>query len=120
MSKKKDDDGFNKLKDQVQKKKDKSDKKEKNDGKNDSKINGKNDVNGDGDIDVNIDGDVNIDILKSQEDKKVKRTYYIKSEHDKKLNELSRKSGRDKSELIRMAIDFLYKNANMEWLLNYI
>ena len=118
MSKGNEENGFNKLRDQVKKKKDKSSGKKKDAGKINSNNNGKNDVNGDGnvngDIDVNIDGDVNIDILKSQEDKKVKRTYYIKSEHDKKLNELSRKSGRDKSELIRMAIDFLYKNANME------
>ena len=113
MSKKNEENGFNKLRDQVKKKKDKSIKKN-NDGKNNSNNDGKNDVNGDGDIDVNIDGNVNIDILKSKDDKKVKRTYYIKSDHDKKLNELSRKSGRDKSELIRMAIDFLYKNANME------
>lgn len=116
MSKKNEDNGFNKLRDQVKKKKDKSSSKKKDDGNNDSNINGKNDVNGNGngDIDANIDGDVNIDIFKSQEDKKVKRTYYIKSDHDKKLNELSRKSGRDKSELIRMAIDFLYDNATME------
>ncbi|MFW6229844.1 MAG: CopG family transcriptional regulator [Halanaerobium sp.] len=115
MSKENEENGFNKLRDQVKKKKDKSSKKKDN-GKINSNNNGKNDgnVNGNGDIDVNIDGDVNIDILKSKEDQKVKRTYYIKQDHDKRLNELSRKSGRDKSELIRMAIDFLYENANLK------
>jgi len=45
--------------------------------------------------------------------KKIKRTYYIYEGQDKKLNEMARKSDRDKSNLIRLAIDFLYDNAEM-------
>ncbi len=48
------------------------------------------------------------------EPKKVKRTYYIYEDEDKKLNELARKTDRDKSELIRIAINFLYDNAETE------
>jgi len=43
------------------------------------------------------------------EPKKIKRTYYIYEEQDKKLNEMARKSDRDKSNLIRLAIDFCIK-----------
>jgi hypothetical protein len=47
------------------------------------------------------------------EPKKIKRTYYIYEDQDKKLNEMARKSDRDKSNLIRLAIDFLYNNAEI-------
>jgi hypothetical protein len=55
---------------------------------------------------------ISISIDKS-EPKKIKRTYYIYEDQDKKLNEMARKSDRDKSNLIRLAIDFLYNNAEI-------
>lgn len=109
MSKKSDDAGFDKLKENVKKKRSKM--KAQKDNSNETKnVNGENNVNGNGNVDVNS----NINIIKTKKESKIKRTYYIKPEHDKKINELSRKSGRDKSELIRMAIDFFYNNVSVE------
>ena len=51
--------------------------------------------------------------IDKNEPKKIKRTYYIYEDQDKKLNEMARKSDRDKSNLIRLAIDFLYNNAEI-------
>lgn len=163
MQKKKNDEKFGNLLNDVKEKKEKSKSKDKADKKND--VNG--DGNVDGTIDSNINGDVNgngdsnydgnnnsnatdddnskgddasnsssdsgddeskvkpeSDIIAEKnpsisisidktEPKKIKRTYYIYEEQDKKLNEMARKSDRDKSNLIRLAIDFLYKNAEI-------
>jgi type III secretory pathway component EscV len=63
----------------------------------------------------NVESKPTISLSKEKtEPKKVKRTYYIYEDEDKKLNELARKTDRDKSELIRIAINFLYDNAETE------
>jgi len=69
-------------------------------------------VNPKSDIIAEKSPSISISIDKS-DPKKIKRTYYIYEGQDKKLNEMARKSDRDKSNLIRLAIDFLYDNAEM-------
>jgi len=99
-------DPFNELRNQVKEKKEKSKAK---DEKNDVNNNG--DVNGDGDSNSNK----KITLSKGKnKPKKIKRTYYIYEENDEKISKLARESGKDKSELIRIAIDFLYDNVDIK------
>ncbi len=44
----------------------------------------------------------------------VKMTYYFRPDQLKAIDELHEKSGRDKSELVRMAVDLLVENARVE------
>jgi protein tyrosine phosphatase len=99
-------------------------------GNNNSENNGNGDgnINGNGDSTYISNGSVNSNInnksskkpttfklsKEKKEPKKIKRTYYIYEEDDEKLNELARHSGKDKSELVRIAIGFLYDNAEVE------
>ena len=105
-------DGFNELKNQVKEKKEKSKSINK---KNKSDVN--DNVDGDGNVNGNGDGDSKKPITISKEEnsqKKIKRTYYIYEENDEKISKLSRRSGKDKSELVRIAIDFLYDNVEIK------
>ena len=107
-------DGFNELRNQVKEKKEKSKSINK---KNKSDVN--DNVDGDGNVNGNGDGngDSKKPITISKEEnsqKKIKRTYYIYEENDEKISKLSRRSGKDKSELVRIAIDFLYDNVEIK------
>ena len=105
-------DGFNELRNQVKEKKEKSKSINK---KNKSDVN--DNVDGDGNVNGNGDGDSKKPITISKEEnsqKKIKRTYYIYEENDEKISKLARRSGKDKSELVRIAIDFLYDNVEIK------
>jgi len=105
-------DGFNELKNQVKEKKEKSksiDKKKKNN------VNGDGNFDGNGNVNGGDDSKKPITISKEETtSKKIKRTYYLYEENDEKISKLARKSGKDKSELIRIAIDFLYDNVEIK------
>lgn len=67
----------------------------------------------------NVDGNGNskntITLTNKEEKSKLKRTYYIDPEQEKNITWASRKTGRDKSEIVRMALDFFFENVNVEW-----
>lgn len=73
-----------------------------------------------GDVDVNVNdnvkdtGSVNIMIGPKAEDKHLKRTYYIYKDHDREISKLARRTGRDKSEIVRMALDYFLENVKVQ------
>lgn len=68
----------------------------------------------------NVNGDVNdnannrVTLTSKEENKKVKRTYYIHPEQDKNISWASRKTGRDKSEIVRRALDYFFEKIEIE------
>lgn len=51
---------------------------------------------------------------KSKENNRISRTFYINEQDDDYLEILSEKSGRDKSELVRLAIRYFYDNVEVK------
>lgn len=102
----------NQVFDKINKKNKRNDSKE--DVASNSNINGNVDSNVRDDIkgDGNINGNVTISAKK--EEKHIKRTYYIHKHQDKNITKLARKTDRDKSEIIRMAIDYFLDNVIVE------
>jgi len=88
--------------------------------KQQSDIKEEKDVKGDGGVDVNVNdnvkdtGSVNIMLGPKAEEKHLKRTYYIYKDHDREISKLARKTGRDKSEIVRMALDYFLENVKVE------
>lgn len=65
-------------------------------------------------IEVNEDAD-KLDLSKERKKpEKIQRTYYISSKEDKLLRDLAIENERDKSELVRIAIDFFDQNAKIK------
>jgi flagellar biosynthesis/type III secretory pathway M-ring protein FliF/YscJ len=132
---KKTEESFDAIKEQVKVKKEKSKSNKKNtkdgnvngnvniDGKGDGNVNGgdnsndkRNDVSKiDSNKETQNGSKTTINLSKEKkEPKKIKRTYYIYEDEDEKLNDLAEQTDRDKSELIRIAINFLYENATTD------
>lgn len=75
------------------------------------------DINKDsnGNANDNINADTNKIILKKEKSSNVELVgVYLKGEQIKKLNELAKKSNKNKSEIARLAIDYLYDNVEIQ------
>ena len=94
----------NQVFDKINKKNKKSDVKDNSNVNSNDKVNVKGDVN----------SDVNVTISSKKEDKHIKRTYYIHKYQDKDITKLARKTDRDKSEIVRMAIDYFLDNVTVK------
>jgi len=63
---------------------------------------------------INSNGANTITITRKAGEDYVKMTHYFRPDQLKALDRLHKKSGRDKSELVRMAIDILIERAQVE------
>lgn len=77
--------------------------------------------NGDGSVDSNVEseGDSNANNgitipSKEEKNKSLKRTFYIDKEYDDFLNLAARKTNRNKSEIVEIAIDYLKDNVTFK------
>lgn len=68
------------------------------------------------DSNSNINSDSNITIKKkiNKADKHIQRLFYITPELDNFLEKVKKKTGRDKSEIVRMALSYLRDNLEIE------
>lgn len=104
MSDKKIDNRFNHIKDDIKSKVNKP--------KQTDKQNNRDDVVNDVEGDVNVNGTVTITSKKNKG--KVKRTYYLDPEVEKNITWLSRKTDRDKSEIVSLALEYFFDNVEVE------
>lgn len=93
--------GFDKIKEGVMKKK--------NEAKQNQETNDVNDKNN-----VNVKEDGTITITSKEKEEKLKRTYYIDPDNANKIDWASRKTGRDKSEIVRIALNYFFENAEIK------
>ncbi len=67
-----------------------------------------------GDVAVSTKGTITIARKKFKSDDYTRATYYLRPDQIRTLNRLHKDSGRDKSELVRMAVDILIDRAKVE------
>lgn len=63
---------------------------------------------------VNGDGSSNFTLTSKKETQKLKRTYYLEPEQDKNIAWAARRTGRDKSEIVRLALDYFFAHVEIE------
>ena len=84
-------------------------------GNGDGDDNGTSNVNSNGNskVDSNVNNGITIP-SKEEENKSLKRTFYIDKEYDDFLNLAARKTNRNKSEIVEIAIDYLKDNVTFK------
>lgn len=66
------------------------------------------------DVAVSANGTITIARKKNKSGDYLRATYYLRPDQIRTINRLHKDSGRDKSELVRMAVDILIKQARVE------
>lgn len=75
-------------------------------------INRNDKINSNSDIDSN--SNITIEKKERKTDQHIQRLFYITPELDNFLERLKKKTGRDKSEIVRLALSYLYDNIKIK------
>lgn len=58
--------------------------------------------------------DNGLTLTRKEEEKKISRNYILKQDHINFIDRAARKTGREKSEIVRIALEYLEKNIDFE------
>jgi len=80
----------------------------------DDSTNTSTEVSSNTDVNTETDSEDKITINSLEKKEKVQRSFYISPQQDRNLEKLKARTGRDKSELVRIALDYMFENVEVK------
>ena len=88
--------------------------KNKNESKNNSSTSNSSSSNTNGNSNTSTNNETNLTINSKENKNRIQRSFYITPRLDRELEKLKAQTGRDKSELVRIALNHMVKNVEVK------